>query len=170
MGLFLLPQFFFRIISRLLYYLGWSCAIYTGHFRTRVFILPKTSKVVWPITCMYCTSTNHGAREGEIYRERSKRCKYTHVLCRWFLCTIWLCCSMEQPNLLVRLARGELPPRLSLVSPKVFFSVLSPMEFWFLAAVASGMLSWEHNFQLYRWLDTIFLFNTVKLLWHNLYC
>ncbi len=29
-------------------------------------------------------------------------------------------------------------PRLSLVSPKVFFSVLSPMEFWFLAAVASG--------------------------------
>ncbi len=23
-----------------------------------------------------------------------------------------------------------------------FFSILSPMEFWFLAAVASGMLSW----------------------------
>ncbi len=35
-----------------------------------------------------------------------------------------------------------MPPRLSLVSPKVFFSVLSPMEFWFLAAVASGLLSW----------------------------
>ncbi len=35
-------------------------------------------------------------------------------------------------------------PRLSLVSPKVFFSVLSPMEFWFLAAVASGLLSWGH--------------------------
>ncbi len=35
-------------------------------------------------------------------------------------------------------------PRLSLVSPKVFFSVLSPMEFWFLAAVASSLLSWGH--------------------------
>ncbi len=87
LGLFLLPQII-RIISRLLYYLGWPCAIYTGHVRTRIFILPKTSKVVWPITCMYCTSTNHGAREGEIYRERSKRCKYAHVLCRWVLCTI----------------------------------------------------------------------------------
>ncbi len=47
-------------------------------------------------------------------------------------------------ELLVRLARGEMAPRLSLVSPKVFFSVLLPMEFWFLAAVASGLLSWEH--------------------------
>ncbi len=25
-----------------------------------------------------------------------------------------------------------------------FFSILSPMEFWFLAAVASGLLSWGH--------------------------
>ncbi len=33
-------------------------------------------------------------------------------------------------------------PRLSLVSPKVFFSILSPMEFSFLAAVASGLLSY----------------------------
>ncbi len=47
-------------------------------------------------------------------------------------------------ELLVRLARGELAPRLSLVSPKVFFSILSPMEVWFLAAVASGLLSWGH--------------------------
>ncbi len=47
-------------------------------------------------------------------------------------------------ELLCRLARGEMAPRLSLVSPKVFFSVLSPMEFWFLAAVASGLLSWGH--------------------------
>ncbi len=47
-------------------------------------------------------------------------------------------------ELLCRLARGELAPRLSLVSPKVFFSVLSPMEFWFLAAVASGLLRWGH--------------------------
>ncbi len=35
-------------------------------------------------------------------------------------------------------------PRLSLVSPKVFFSILSPMEFSFLAAVASGLLGWGH--------------------------
>ncbi len=27
-----------------------------------------------------------------------------------------------------------------------FFSILSPMEFWFLAAVASGLLSWGHLF------------------------
>ncbi len=47
-------------------------------------------------------------------------------------------------ELLCRLARGEMAPRLSLVSPKVFFFVLSPMEFWFLAAVASGLLSWGH--------------------------
>ncbi len=33
---------------------------------------------------------------------------------------------------------------LSLVSHKVFFSVLSPMEFWFLAAVAYGLLSSGH--------------------------
>ncbi len=52
-------------------------------------------------------------------------------------------------ELLVRLARGELAPRLSLVSPKVFFSILSPMEFWFLAAVASGLLSWGHFISSY---------------------
>ncbi len=56
--------------------------------------------------------------------------------------TLWLCCSWNK--LLVHLAGGELPPRLSLVSPKVFFSILSPMEFSFLAAVASGLLSWGH--------------------------
>ncbi len=47
-------------------------------------------------------------------------------------------------NCWYRLARGELAPRLNLVSPKVFFSILSPMEFWFLAAVTSGLLSWGH--------------------------
>ncbi len=56
--------------------------------------------------------------------------------------TLWLCCSWNK--LLIRLAGGELAPRLSLVSPKVFFSILSPMEFPFLAAVASGLLSWGH--------------------------
>ena len=53
------------------------------------------------------------------------------------------CCSLEL-NYWFRLVRGELAPQLSLVSPKVFFSILSPMEFWFLAAVASGLLSWGH--------------------------
>ncbi len=47
-------------------------------------------------------------------------------------------------ELLVRLAREELAPRLSLVFPGFFFSIRSPMEFWFLAAVASGLLSWGH--------------------------
>ncbi len=56
--------------------------------------------------------------------------------------TLWLCCSWNK--LLICLAGGELAPRLSLVSPKVFFSILSPMEFSFLAAVASGLLSWGH--------------------------
>ncbi len=54
----------------------------------------------------------------------------------------WLCRSWNK--LLVRLARGELAPRPSLVSPKVFFSVLSPIKFWFLAVVASSLLSWGH--------------------------
>ncbi len=45
---------------------------------------------------------------------------------------------------MVCVARGELPRRLSLVSPKEFFPVLSPMEFWFLAVVTSGLLSWGH--------------------------
>ncbi len=47
-------------------------------------------------------------------------------------------------ELLCRLARGELAPQLSLVSPKVFFSILPQREFWFLAAAASGLLSWGH--------------------------
>ncbi len=98
----------------------------------------------------------------------------------WAL-TIWLCCSWNK--LLVRLPRGELAPRLSLVSPKVFFSILSPMELWFLAAVASVLLSWE-NFissdivvliaQILNWteLDNAFtenlVFNHVILhYWHN---
>ncbi len=43
--------------------LGWPyCAVHTGHVLARILILPKTSKVVWPITCRYCTwSTNRGA-------------------------------------------------------------------------------------------------------------
>ncbi len=43
----------------------------------------------------------------------------TAVSCMIHYVTIWLCCSWNK--LLVRLARGELTPRLSLVSPKVFF-------------------------------------------------
>ncbi len=52
--------------------------------------------------------------------------------------------QMSPLQKLFRLARGELPPRLSLVSPKIVFSILSQMEFWFLATVASGLLSWGH--------------------------
>ncbi len=47
-------------------------------------------------------------------------------------------------ELLVSSGQRRTDPRLSLVSPKIFFSILSPMEFWFLAAVASGLLSWGH--------------------------
>ncbi len=72
------------------------------------------------------------------------------------------------------LAKGELDPQLSLVSPKVFSPFLSPMGFWFLAAVASGLLSWGHLTDCtdtigreLNWMMTlavIFLFDTVKLL------
>ncbi len=60
---------------------------------------------------------------------------------RWALQSDFAAAGIE---LLCRLARGEMAPRLSLVSSQGFFSVLSPMEFWFLAAVASGLLSWGH--------------------------
>ncbi len=36
------------------------------------------------------------------------------------------------------------PPPTELGFSQGFFSVLSPMEFWFLAVVAAGLLSWEH--------------------------
>jgi len=42
------------------------------------------------------------------------------------------------------LARGELALWLSLVSPKIFFTILSPDEVWVLATVASGLLYWGH--------------------------
>ncbi len=49
--------------------------------------------------------------------------------------------------------------RLSLVSPKVFFSILSQREFWFRAAVASGLLSRGHlissDYRKFDFTDTI---------------
>ncbi len=45
---------------------------------------------------------------------------------------------------MLSMSNAEMQNRLSLVSPKVFFSVLLPTEFWFLAVVASGLLSWGH--------------------------
>lgn len=57
---------------------------------------------------------------------------------------------------------------LSLVSP-----FLSQMEFGFHATVAlESVMNWKIYFTvvLLRFWHTIFLFNTVKLLWHNLYC
>ncbi len=122
---------------------------------------------------------------------------------RQVLCTIYVFCSMDQTA--GSSGRRRTGPRLSLVSPKVFFSVLSLMEFCFLAAVASGLLSWEHfvfsvivryylnwteldddisefndllpltenwvfTIVLLHYWHTIFLFYTVKLLWHNVCC
>ncbi len=57
----------------------------------------------------------------------------------WSL-TIWLCCSWNK--LLVRLAGGELAPRLSLVSPKVFSQFCHRWSFGSLPL--SGLLSWGH--------------------------
>ncbi len=48
------------------------------------------------------------------------------------------------------LARGELAPRLSFVSPKVFSPFLSQIEFWFLAAVARNFCC--RNFFVDAWL------------------
>ncbi len=55
--------------------------------------------------------------------------------------TLWLCCSWNK--LLIRLAGGELAPRLSLVSPKVFSPFCHRWSFRSLP-VASGLLSWGH--------------------------
>ncbi len=40
--------------------------------------------------------------------------------------------------------RGTAPPDWAWFLQRFFFSILSPMEFSFLAAVASGLLSWGH--------------------------
>ncbi len=62
---------------------------------------------------------------------------------RWVLYTIWLCCSCNK--LLVRLARGELsPPDWAWFLQRFFSPFCHRWEFWFLAAVASGLLSWGH--------------------------
>ncbi len=73
--------------------------------------------------------------------------------------TLWLCCSWNK--LLIRLAGGELTePGFS----QGFFSILSPMEFSFLAAVASGLLSWGHfiSSTIIDWLHRYYL-NWTKL-------
>ncbi len=56
--------------------------------------------------------------------------------------TLWLCYSWNK--LLIRLAGGELAPPNKPGFSQGFFSILSPMEFSFLAVVASGLLSWGH--------------------------
>ncbi len=55
---------------------------------------------------------------------------------------IWLCSSWNWTAVSSGQRRNAPPtePGFS----QGFFSVLSPMEFWFLAAVASGLLSWGH--------------------------
>ncbi len=58
---------------------------------------------------------------------------------------------------------GNWPPDWAWFLPR-FFSILSPMEFSFLAAVASGLLSWGHSFpaQSSTWLHRYYL-NWTKL-------
>ncbi len=53
---------------------------------------------------------------------------------RWVLC---INCWFVWPE-------ENCPPDWAWFLPRFFFSILSPMEFWFLAAVASGLLSWGH--------------------------
>ncbi len=57
---------------------------------------------------------------------------------RWVLCTIWL---------LVHLARGELAPRLSLVSPKVFSPLACLVGDTSFPAISS---TWLHRYHLKR--------------------
>ncbi len=47
-------------------------------------------------------------------------------------------------NLLVSSGQRRTGPPTEPGFSQGFFSILSPMEFWFLAAVASGLLSWGH--------------------------
>ena len=54
--------------------------------------------------------------------------------------------TLLQPGIELLVSSGQRrtgPPTESGFS-QGFFSILSPVEFWFLAAVASGLLSWGH--------------------------
>ncbi len=63
----------------------------------------------------------------------------------WVL-TIWLCCSWNK--LLVCLARGELPPQLSLVSPKVFSPFCHRWSFDHLLLSPLACLVGDTSFQI----------------------
>ncbi len=114
---------------------------------------------------------------------------------RWILCTIWLCCSMEL-NCWFVWSEENWP----LISPKVFSPFCHRWSFGSsgllscehlissdivdLIAQILFELIWagrditefndelpeRFNIVLLHYWHTIFLFNTVKLLWHNLYC
>ncbi len=72
---------------------------------------------------------------------------------------LWLCCSWN--NYWFVWPEGNCPPTEPGFS-QGFFSILSPMEFWFLAVVASGLLSGDTSFPAYHRLDCTILF---KLNW-----
>ncbi len=57
---------------------------------------------------------------------------------RWVLCTIWLCCSLELSWFRLN------PPNWAWFLPRFFSPILSPIKFWFIATVASVLLSWGH--------------------------
>ncbi len=115
----------------------------------------------------------------------------------WDQDTLQLTFTAVWNKLLVHLARRELAPPTEPGFSQGFFSVLSPMEFWFLAVVASGLLSWGHfissditdliaQILILNWTELdnditefnnempltqkLACFDIMQLLWHNLYC
>ncbi len=82
------------------------------------------SMVIWNKK-MSCLATNtqddlNPIENGKMHRHGAGNLKGLEWFWMKEWLKIWLCCSQ---NKLVHLARGELATRLSLVSPKVFFSV-----------------------------------------------
>ncbi len=106
--------------------------------------------------------------------------------------TIWLCCSWNK--LLIRLAGGELPPRLSLVSPKGFSpfchrwsfgsSPLSPLACSVVNTSFPAISStWLHGYYLNRtemddditkfnnenWTENVVLKPVILYYWHTIF-
>ncbi len=62
--------------------------------------------------------------------------------------------GLKRRRLVDRASQKHFPPRLSPAVSSGLSSILSLMEFWFLVAVASGLLSWGHfHFQWYHRLN-----------------
>ncbi len=69
--------------------------------------------------------------------------------------TLWHCCSWNK--LLIRLARGELAPRLSLVSPKVFSPFCHRWSFRSLPLSPLACLVGDTSFPAKSWLHRYYL-------------